>query len=130
MTVQVSNRGAGHRVPTGLPLRAVAMVVEVEGGIGRRQTAERIYTRVVGDEHGQELTDEEAIWLRGAKVLSDNRLAPQEQRAEHFSFPVPQTTPVRAVAKFYYRYGAQAPTNGERAMPFLSVSAWLDAEGR
>ncbi len=130
VTVQVSNRGAGHSVPTGLPLRAVAMIVEVDSGIGRRQSAERVYSRVVGDEHGQELTDEEAIWLRGAKVLRDNRLAPQERRVEHFSFQLRQDAPVRAVAKFYYRYAAQVPAAGEPATPFLSVSAWLDAEGR
>jgi hypothetical protein len=129
VAVQITNRGAGHRVPTGLPLRTIVMVVEVDGGVGPRQTAERTYTRVVADENGQALSDEEAIWLRGAKVVRDNRLAPEERRTEQFSFQVPRNTPVRVVAKFYYRYDP-APARGESTMPFLSVNTWLDAEGR
>jgi hypothetical protein len=93
------------------------MVVQVNNGTGRSQSATRSYGRVVVDANNQEMTDEAAVWLRGVRVLRDDRLVPNERRTERFSFPMPANTPVRAVAKFYYRSG----------QPFLSISSWLDA---
>ncbi len=127
VTVQVANRGAGHRLPTGSPLRSILMVVQVDSGSGRAQTATRSYGRVVVDENNKELTDEATVWLHGTRVLRDDRLAPSERRVEKFSFPMPSNTPVRAVAKFYYRYAPEAPGRAESGQPVLSVSYWLDA---
>jgi hypothetical protein len=128
VNVLVTNRGAGHRVPTGSPLRSIVMVVQVDGGTGRSQTATRTYRRVIVDENDQEVTDEAAIWLRAARVLRDDRLAPNERRAEKFSFQVPIDTPVRSVAKFYYRYSpGDVAGKVDSGQPFLSVSSWLDA---
>jgi hypothetical protein len=127
VTVDVTNRGAGHRLPTGSPLRSIVMVVQVDSGTGRAQTATRTYGRVVVDDTNKELTDEAAVWLRGARIVSDDRLAPNERRTEKFSFAMPANTPVRAVAKFYYRYAPEAPGRAESGQPFLSVSSWLDA---
>lgn len=123
VTVEVTNRGAGHHVPTGSPLRAIEMVVEVDSGISRREQASRTFRRVVVDEGGRELADEAAVWLRGARVADDTRLAAQERRVERFTFKMPPHTPVRAVAKFFYHY---TPVRAQ-PMPFLAVSAWLDA---
>ena len=103
------------------------MVVQVDNGTGRAQTATRSYGRVVVDESNKEITDEAAIWLHGARVLRDDRLTPNERRVEKFSFPMPANTPVRAVAKFYYRYAPEAPGKAESGQPFLSVNSWLDA---
>ncbi|MGE5362255.1 MAG: multiheme c-type cytochrome [Bacteroidales bacterium] len=128
VNVQLTNRGAGHKIPTGSPLRSIVMVVQVAGGTGSAQTATRTYRRVVVDENNQEITEESGVWLRGARVLRDDRLAPAERRAEKFSFPMPANTPVRAVAKFYYRYApGDTPSKVESGQPFLSVSSWLDA---
>jgi hypothetical protein len=130
VTVQVLNRGAGHRVPTGSPLRVITMVVDVDSGTSRRQTATRSYARIVADETGKEITDEGDTWLRAARVVRDDRFAPDERRVEKFSFQAARNVPVRAVAKFFYRY---APEPSVRAAPgeqFLVVSAWLDAEQR
>jgi hypothetical protein len=128
VTVQVSNRGAGHRLPTGSPLRSIVMVVQVDGGTGKSQTGTRTYSRTVVDENNQEVGEESAVWLRGTRVLRDDRLAPAERRAEKFSFEMPTNTPVRAVAKFYYRYApADAPVKSGSGQPFLSVTAWLEA---
>ncbi len=127
VTVQVSNRGAGHRLPTGSPLRSIVMVVQVDSGIGKAQTATRTYGRVVVDENNQPATDEATVWLKGARVVRDDRLAPSERRIEKFSFTMAADTPVRSVAKFYYRYSQETPSRAESGQPFLSVSSWLDA---
>ncbi len=128
VNVQLTNRGAGHKIPTGSPLRTIVMVVQVAGGTGGSQTATRTYRRVVVDENNQEITEESAVWLRGARVLRDDRIAPGERRSEKFSFQLPTNTPVRAVAKLYYRYTpSDGPGKAESGQPFLSVSSWLDA---
>jgi len=130
VTVTFVNRGAGHRLPTGSPLRSIVLVVDADGAVGRRQTATRTYARVVVDEHGKELTDEVTMWLKGGRVVKDTRLAPGERRVEQFSFPMPRGTPAHAVAKFYYRYMPDAAPRGETGQPFLSIGAWVDAGGR
>ncbi len=126
VSVQVWNRGAGHKLPTGSPLRTIVMVVQVDSGTGKPQMATRTYGRVVVDESGQDVADEATMWLRGAKVVRDDRLAPNERRVEKFSFQMPADSPVRSVAKFYYRYSPEMPSRAESGQPFLSVSSWLD----
>lgn len=130
VTVEVQNRGAGHSLPTGSPLRSIVMRVEVNGGIGQQSSAARTYARVVVDEAGQELGDEGAVWLQGARTLRDTRLAPHEKRIEQFSFPMARNTPVRAVARFFYRYTPGVAGYEEQGQSFLSVNGWLDAEPR
>jgi hypothetical protein len=130
VTVTFVNRGAGHRLPTGSPLRSLVLAVDADGAVGQRQTATKTYARVVVDEAGKELTDEATVWLKGGRVVRDDRLAPGEQRVEKFSFPMPSSVPAHAVARFYYRYAPDAALRGETGQPFLSVSAWVDAVGR
>jgi hypothetical protein len=127
VTVNVVNRGAGHKVPTGSPLRTIVMVVEADNAAGARQVATRTFGRVVVDGAGQELNDEAGVFQHAAKTVSDNRLAPGERKIEHFSFPMPRTAPVRALARFYYRYAPEASARPDPGMPFLSVSAWVNA---
>ena len=127
VTVQVTNRGAGHRLPTGSPLRTIVMVVQLDSGTGKPQSATRTYGRSVVDENNQEALDEATVWLHGTRVVRDDRLAPNERRVERFSFQTPANAPARAVAKFYYRYSPEAPGKTESGMPFLPVSSWLDA---
>jgi len=126
VTVQVTNRGAGHRLPTGSPLRSIVMVVEADNGIGRRESATRTYGRVVVDANGQDLDDEAAVFQRAATTVSDSRLAPGERRVERFAFAMPPSAPARALVRFYYRYAPDAGTSRPLGMPFLSLSAWVD----
>ena len=128
VTVQLVNRGAGHRLPTGSPLRAIVMVVEATGSIGQTQTATKTYARVVVDEQGKELNDEGTVWLRGGRVVRDDRIAPGEQRVEKFAFKLPRSTPARAAARFYYRYAPDASLRGEPGVPFLTINTWLPSE--
>ena len=128
VTVQLVNRGAGHRLPTGSPLRAIVMVVEATGSIGQTQTATKTYGRVVVDENGKELTDEGTVWLRQGRVVRDDRIAPGEQRVERFTFKLPRSTPAHAAARFYYRYAPDASLRGEPGVSFLTINTWLPPE--
>jgi len=128
VTVNVVNRGAGHKVPTGSPLRAIVMVVEADNSAGARETATRTFSRVVVDAAGRELLDEAAVFQRAVRTVSDTRLAPGERWSERFSFPMPSGAPIRAVARFFYRYTPEVAGRPDPGTPFLTVSAWLGAD--
>jgi hypothetical protein len=128
VSVQVTNRGAGHNLPTGSPLRAIVLVVEASGGVGQTQSATRSYSRVVVDESGKELTDEATVWMTGGRVLRDDRLKPGERRTESFRFRIPRGPNARAVARFYYRYKPDATGRADLGTPFLQVTAWVPGD--
>jgi len=51
--VELTNRAASHKVPTGSALRQLRLQVEVEGYDGRRYTKQRTYGRVTVDARGK-----------------------------------------------------------------------------
>lgn len=116
------NRGAGHMVPTGSPLRKLVVAVQVSTAGGPDLTVERAYQRVIVDKDGNTLADEPGIWVRGARVASDNRLKPNEERVENFSFPVPPAQGARIQARFWYHYSPMdKPDTGKSS--FLTLPA-------
>lgn len=122
VTVKVHNAGAGHHVPTGSPLRRLILEVRAEPYGGTQQSEERIYTRVIADQTGKPIQREHLAFLKGAKVLSDTRLAPDEVRSEKFSFKVPRSRQVRVEANFYYYYSPLSDTEAQGKAKFLSLS--------
>ena len=102
--VSLRNRGAGHMVPSGSPLRKLTVSVDVYPQAGPRLTEERSYQRSIADEKGNLLADEPSVWMRGARVVSDNRLRPHEERTETFVFDVPRADRARVQARFSYHY--------------------------
>ncbi len=116
----IRNRGAGHMVPTGSPLRKLVVAVEVHTSDGQTQSAERVYERVIADEKGARMTNEPDTWLRGARVVSDNRLKPNEERTESFTFRVPRGQ-TRVQAHFWYHYSPMPSREGK--VSFLTVPA-------
>jgi hypothetical protein len=101
--VEVENVGSGHMVPTGMPSREVVLKVAVEVGADV-STKKRRYRKVVADERGRPLKRDFEILLRGARILTDNRIAPREKRREGFRFEVPQTGSVKVTATVSYVY--------------------------
>jgi hypothetical protein len=101
--VQVENVGSGHMVPTGIPSREVVLTVttRVEGKV---DSQERRYRKVVADKDGQVLSRDFEILLRGAKIVSDNRIGPREQRVESFFFPATGSGTVKVTATLSYQY--------------------------
>jgi len=101
--VAVRNVGSGHMVPTGMPSREVVLRVSVEAG-GRTLVRERHYRRVIADEDGRPLSRDHEIMLHGAKILSDNRIGPREERREWLTFDVGDAEPDRIDATVSYVY--------------------------
>jgi hypothetical protein len=123
--VDVTNQGAGHMVPTGSPLRKLILQVRVLPFGGKPVRAERVFTRVVADQHGKILNREDLVFIKAAKVVSDTRLAPRETKKETFTFKVPQGVRSTVEADFYYYYSPTAATKAQQEVKFLSFRRFV-----
>ena len=86
----VNNRESGHKIPTGTPARKIILEVSLADKNGKiLATQSRTYQKVMVDDSGNILTESTDIFLKSARVLSDNRIAPKEVRKEQFEFPLP-----------------------------------------
>ena len=108
ITVQVdlTNSGAGHKMPTGLPVKKIILEVKLKDqNGGKRQIQQRVYQKVVADAQGKAVTNLADLMLgKGVKVMSDNRIAPLETRRERFTFFVDQPEGQTVSATAYYGY--------------------------
>ena len=120
--VDITNRAAGHYVPTGSPLRQLILEVRADSFDGRRFEEKRVYRRTVADQRGETLTQEHLAFLTAAKVVSDTRLAPDEKRIESFTFAIPAKTKARVSATLRYFYSPFAQTEAQKMVTFLNMS--------
>ena len=121
----VVNREAGHYVPTGSPLRQLILEVVADGGTGYHFREQRSFRRVVADAGGTAVTKEHFAFLKGARVLSDTRLAPDEKRTETFLFPIPPGIQTQLTANLRYYYSPMARVDSQKQVNFLSMSRLL-----
>ena len=91
------------RPRTSLPSREIVLKVVVESG-GRSWNEERVYRKVIADDRGMPLHLDHEMLLHGARILSDNRIAPREERLERFSFPMSQRRAAKVTATVTYVY--------------------------
>jgi len=119
--VELTNRAAGHKVPTGSPLRQLRLQVEVEGYDGRRYTEQRTYGRVTVDARGKTLGLEHEVFLRGVRDVSDTRLLAGEKRQEQFSFAVPPGLQATVKASLTYYYSPMARDERQQKVTFLQL---------
>lgn len=122
VNVEIWNKGAGHYVPTGSPLRQIILEVRANAGATRQFREERVYRRNVADQQGKPATVEHIAFMKGAKVLSDTRLAPGEKRMESFSFPIPPGHQTRVSATLKYYYSPMARVESQKQLTFLSMT--------
>jgi hypothetical protein len=102
-------------------MRQLILEVVADPYGGQRFREERIYRRVVADKQGKPVQIEPYAFVGGAKVLSDNRLAPGEKRTESFSFPIPAGTQTQVQATFWYYYSPLAETDSQQRLTFLTL---------
>jgi Cytochrome c554 and c-prime len=125
VVVKVTNQGAGHYVPTGSPLRQMILNLKAESYAGQKYNAERVYRRTVADKNGAVLNSEPQVFIKGAKVVSDTRLAPNQTKIEKFSFPMRRGSLIRVVASFSYYYSPLATSEQEQKVKFLELTSMV-----
>ncbi|MBF0171034.1 MAG: hypothetical protein HQK87_08105 [Nitrospinae bacterium] len=85
--VRVTNERAGHAIPTGAVARKLLLEVSTVDGAGQvLETKQRVYRKVVVDADGAELLSDGEVFLKGDRIVDDNRLRADETRTEQFSF--------------------------------------------
>lgn len=118
--VKVTNKGAGHYLPTGLTeTREMWLEVVVKDGYGKTVFSSGeldkegnigknavIYNTVVGDSEGKPT---HLVW-RAEKILRDHRIPPKESVTENYSFKLPVNAkgPFKIEATLNYRSASQA----------------------
>jgi hypothetical protein len=121
IVVEVTNRGAGHSVPTGSPMRQLILELRADPYGGAPMSDRRVFRRTVADAKDAPIEREPQAFLKGAKEISDSRIAPGETRKETFSFQVPQGTRTQVEANFIYYYSPMATTQAQQQIKFLSL---------
>jgi len=121
VTVEVQNVAAGHYVPTGSPMRQLILEVTAAPFGSAEMRQERAYRRTVVDRQDKPVTLEPYAFLRGAKDVSDNRLAPDEKRVETFTFPLKAGVQAQVQATFWYYYSPLAQSESQKRITFLNV---------
>lgn len=106
VNADITNKGAGHRFPTGSPKRIGIINVTVKDESGNViYTEEKQYKKVLGLEDG---TATPKAWL-ATQILSDNRIYPGEKRSEVFSFEVNEPGDYNVELLLGYKSGAEKP---------------------
>jgi len=121
IVVEVTNRGAGHSVPTGSPMRQLILQVRADPYGGAPISDRRIFRRTVADAKGAAIVNEPQGFIKGAKEISDTRIPPGATRKETFTFQVPQGTRSEVEADFIYYYSPLATTEAQQEIKFLSL---------
>jgi hypothetical protein len=88
LRLTLTNRGAGHAVPTGMPGRRIVLLVDVEGG-GETREDRRVYGKQFQDASGHVVSHVADYFAGGVRLESDTRIRPDEVRAESFRFDMP-----------------------------------------
>jgi hypothetical protein len=124
--VELENRGAGHSIPTGSPLRRIELEVEMAAR-GQSLHQERVYQRQVADAKGDQIFREELVFLSAVRELSDTRLKPGEKRQEVFRFPLSASESARVYARLWYHYSPQERSAAAQRVKFLLLPQYEPA---
>jgi len=130
VTVRLTNKGAGHAVPTGMPGRRVILDLAVRSGTGAAFEGKRIYTKTFTDTQGTTITRDSKYFTKGLKLEADTRIQADERRTETFSFPLPAAATAHVTLKLHYEH---APTGGPENrtwLTFYSENRTLPPGGR
>ena len=103
-TVEITNVGSGHMIPTGVPNRELLLQVEARRGDGSVERREKRYRKVLAGADGKPLTLDYEAFLYARSVVSDNRIGPRESRRETFRFDIPRGEGVEVSASAIYHY--------------------------
>jgi nitrate/TMAO reductase-like tetraheme cytochrome c subunit len=120
--VDVTNRAAGHYVPTGSPLRQLILEVRADASDGRHYREERVFRRTVADQQGATVDQEHLAFISSARVIADTRLAPDEKRTETFLFAIQPGIQTRVSATLRYFYSPFARTEAQKRITFLNIT--------
>ena len=111
--ITVSNDGAGHAVPTGMPGRRIILSVGVNAGHGVTHEEQRVYGKSFKDAKGTRIDHVGDYFGTGVLLEADTRIAPDEVRRETFQFEVPADASAYLTVRLLYEH---APLGDDEEM--------------
>ena len=126
VTVSISNVGAGHMIPTGIPgIREMWLQVSVLNGSQIATTQKRPLLLELFDEKGKPAMPWDAV-----RFGKDTRIGPKKTRVEQFAFKMTNPADVRVEAKLLERLVSEqaahdAGVSPSPPMPMAEASSAL-----
>jgi hypothetical protein len=120
LEIKITNRGAGHAVPTGMPGRRVILDVLLETTKGASFEERRLYEKQFRDADGKKITRDCEYFAAGVELKEDTRIQADEKRIESFRFPVPAAETAYAVVKLHYEHAPKGDDDDRTWLTFLS----------
>lgn len=104
VVVEIENVGSGHSVPTGLPTRKLVLDVTVFCNGQTVKQIQRVYQKILLDDHGIPIQEDHRAMLDARSVLKDTRIQAGERREERLTVEVPKKGTLGATMKLRYSY--------------------------
>jgi hypothetical protein len=121
VSVDVTNVGSGHMVPTGIPRRKLVLIVDVKTP-KEYYSQQKIYQRIMTDDKGNEIKKDWEFFRSGVKEAVDTRIKPRERKSESFTFVSPKTPDITVSARVEYLYEAMVLNPVEMRVVMAEVS--------
>ncbi len=102
--VAITNKKAGHNIPTGSPSRKLALEVRLSGENYTESVQLKKFGKDIVDKSGNALTMDGEVMMRGAKVTGNSSLKPKERRVERFMFSAAPRGEVKVSARAFLIY--------------------------
>lgn len=123
--VHITNKGAGHAVPTGMPNRRIMLTVAVDAGQAGRFEDRREFAKTFVDSAGNKISEIWRYFERGTRLESDTRIAPDAKQTESFHFKVPETAIAYLTVRFEYEHLTEIPESEPDIFTFYSERRML-----
>ncbi len=130
LEVRLTNKGAGHAIPTGMPGRRLILFVGVRTSDGKAFEEKRTYSKTFLDAGGQTIAGDGGVFTPGVRLATDSRIKPDEQRKETFHFPVPATATVTVNLKLHYEHVPGGAPENRTWITFYTQDRVYPPEGR
>ena len=118
--IRLTNKGAGHAVPTGMPGRRVILRVQVDTSAGKSLQDQRVYEKIFRGADGALIERGSGFFARSLRLESDSRIRADEQRIESFLFTVPAADTAHVEVKLHYEHTPTGGDEGRTRLTFLS----------
>jgi len=129
VTVRLSNRGAAHAVPTGMPGRRIILDLQVRSYDGRTFSENKVYGKFFTDSEGETIKRDSRYFTEGVHLESDSRIRSDERRIERFRFPIPHDVMAGVKLRLHYEHDPIGGGAGRTRRTFYSESRTIAPKG-
>ena len=122
LVMEIKNARAGHTIPAGTVARRLVLEARTVDAAGNTiETKKRVYRKTVADINGKMIEFDGDAYMYATKVVSDNRLKPDEKRNETFTFTSKVKNIKSIEAQSYFHYQPPITEKTEMRIPLSNL---------